>query len=128
MDIEKALKAQMKLNKNMLEALSAVNKSLLARIEDLEKKAVSAEMTFVTESLAFGTAAMLARDFPLYGDRIIMHCKAGEPPDHLDKDAVAAAFKLLTDYFKDPDKKIMPRWFGGVIDGGKSDSQKIPDE
>jgi len=92
--------------------------NLHARIKVLESRDV-AEFSFVTDSLAFCVAGLLARDVPEYRDHIIGHCNIVEPPVYLDKDAVGAGFKRVTDFLRDQDKKRKPDWFRGVVDGGK---------
>ncbi len=117
MDLVEILKQQM-----------TVINNLRARIEVLESRD-GAEFSFVTDSLAFSIAALLARDAPEYRDHIIGHCNIVQPPAYLDKDAVGAGFKSVTDFLRDPDKKRMPNLFRGVVDGGKgSELEDIADK
>ena len=84
-----------------------VNEKLLDRIKTLENR-LDAETSFITDSLVFSVAALLARDFPADRDHIIAHCEAVNPPENLNKEAIEEGFKILTDFFRDPDKKLMP--------------------
>ena len=112
----------------VLESQLVINKNLLSRVKELEGK-LNAETAFITESLTFAVATVLARNFPEAREYIIAHCEAIKPPDNINGEAVAAGFNLLADYFRDPDKKIMPKWFGGVISGGKEpEKPKKPEE
>ncbi len=105
------------LNENLI-VVAKANKKLVERVNKLEREQPEAAFQFIANSLAYWTSIQLAADFPGFRDDIVVLCENIEIPDHIDKDIVAAEVKKFTDYLRDPDKKQMPGWFKGVVQGG----------
>lgn len=97
-------------------SLTKLNEDLRQRVERLEGERNLA-IDFINDTIAIQTALWLAERDLDFKDSLLKMGDVLKPPDHIDSEVVAAGFEAIADYLRNPDKKIMPDWFKGVIQG-----------
>ena len=103
-------------------SLTKLNDDLRQRVEKLEGERNLA-IDFINDTIAIQTALWLAERDLDFQDKILRMGDVFTPPEHIDSEVVAAGFEVIADHLRNPDKKIMPEWFKGVVRGGIEDDQ-----